>query len=892
MNQTNLSSLFAPESVAIVGASERPGSVGAMIYAKLAGSYQGELYPVNPAHKKIFGRKCYSSVSDIPQAVDLAVIAVRADHVPQIMQACVERGVKSALLLSVPGNNKPDSEQALFTDAIRIAARHNIRVLGPQSRGIIRPSLGLDASLNSIPTAAGHVALVSQSAALGAALLDIAQVNHIGFSSCISIGSASDIGFTEILDYLAEDNATKSILLYMEWIGDARRFMSALRAACRLKPVIVLRAGRHALGNRDLRTHSGTLSGSDEAFGAALKRAGAVRISTIHQLFAAAKTLSVYSQMSGNRLAIVSNGGGPGVLAADRALDMNVALANLSDLSMGVLNGSLPANWSHNNPVDILNDADPARFALALKTCLGDPNVDGALAILTPQNVSTMEELAHAIIATAQQQNKPVLAACLGESLVTESRNLLVNANIPNFRTPEVAVDAFSFINDYQRNQKLLLQLPGPLENEERPDVNGARMIIEGALAQGRNELSETEARALLACFHIDTVPTFITRSAQEALTVAAQIGLPVAMKVYSPDIAHKSDVNGVWLNVATPEAVQSTYNEILANVTHLKPSARIEGIAIQPMIVRPNGRELLVGITRDEVFGPVMLFGAGGTLVEVLGGHATALPPINRYLATELVDRSQLARLLGPYRNLPAVKRDALESVLLRVSEMACELPWLREMDINPLVVDEQGALATEARITVENILPAHKPYSHMAIHPYPSQLHTLWQMPDGTNVTIRPMRPEDAEVEANFVRGLSDQSRYFRFLGTLRELTPQMLLRFTQYDYDRELALLALTHVNGVDVQVGVARYVIKPDSSRCEFSVVVADEWQHRGVGYKLMTALIDAARAKKLAHMDGEVLAANSGMLSLIESLGFTAKTSGEDPSIKEVTLDLQ
>jgi acetyltransferase len=891
MDYANLASMFAPQSIALVGASERAGSVGAMVYAKLVGRYTGELFPVNPAHQTIAGKKCFASVRDIPVAADLAMIATRAEQIPAIMQACADRGVKSVVILSTPSNTQSEREQALLNQAIKIAALNNIRLLGPHSRGIIRPALGMDASLNTVPTSAGQVALVSQSSALGAALLDIAQVNHIGFSSCISIGSAIDIGFAEILDFLAEDNATKSILLYMEWVSDARRFMSALRAACRVKPVIVLRAGRSAAGNRDMRTHSGLLAGSDEAFGAALKRAGAVRISTIHQLFAAAKTLSVHSHMGGNRLAIVSNGGGPGIMAADRALDMHVTLANLTDVSMNTLNTALPVNWSRSNPVDVMNDAAPARFALALKTCLDDPNVDGALAILTPQNISKMEDLAQAVISVAQAQKKPVLAACLGESLVADSRRALVNANIPNFRTPEVAVDAFSFITDYQRNQKLLLQLPGPLDNDEAADIDGARKIIETALTQGRSELSEMESHALLACFRIPTVPTTIAHNAEEALQIAEKIGLPVAMKVYSPDILHKSDVNGVRLNIASADAVRSAYNDILSDVAKLKPDAHIEGIAMQPMIARPGGRELLVGITRDWVFGPVLLFGAGGTLVEVLGGHSSTLPPINRFLAAELIDRSPVSRLLEPYRNLPAVQRAALENVLLRVSEMACELPWLREMDINPLVVDQHGVLAMEARMVVAKVAPSYKPYAHMAIHPYPTHLLSHWQMPDGTNVIIRPVRPEDAEMEANFVRGLSDQTRYFRFLGTLRELTPQMLLRFTQYDYDRELALLALTIIDDVGVQLGVARYVIKPDASRCEFSVVVADEWQHRGVGYKLMTALIDTARVKKLQHMDGEVLGANGGMLSMMESLGFKMKTSSEDPTIKEVTLEL-
>ncbi len=891
MDTGNLSPLFAPQSVALVGASDRLESIGGMVYAKLASQYRGTLYAINPGHKTIGEKKCFKSLADLPGSVDLAVIAVRADHLPEIMQSCAKRGIKHALLMAVPGDIKPELEQSFCTEALQIARRHDIRVLGPHSRGIIRPEIGFDASPNTIEIRSGNVALVSQSAALGAALLDIAQVNHIGFSSCISLGSASDVGFAGILDFLAADQATKSILLYMEWVTDARRFMSALRAACRVKPVIILKAGRHAGGAHDLQTHSGSLAGSDEAFSAAIRRAGAVRIDTIHQLFAAAKTLPVHSRVSGNRLAIISNGGGPGIIAADRAAQMHVVLARFSTASFGALNGTLPANWSLGNPVDVLNDADPARFAFALKTCLDDPNVDGALAILAPQVVSKMEDMAQAVIDTARAQSKPVLAVCLGESLVAGSRQKLVAANIPNFRTPEVAVDSFSFITEYQRNQKLLAQLPGPLANEDAPDVEGARLLIETALAQGRTALTETESRALLACFRIATVPTVVARSANEALLIAEQIGMPVAMKVYSPDITHKSDVNGVWLNVSAAQAVRSTYHDLLANTTKLQPDARIEGIAIQPMIVRPHAREVLVGITRDEVFGPILIFGAGGTLVEILGGHASTLPPINRFLASELIERSAVARLLKPYRNLPAIHHEALENVLLRVSEMACELPWLRELDINPLMVDGNGALATEARIVVGQVSANPKPYAHMAIHPYPAHLATAWQMPDGVNVTIRPMRPEDADMEAAFVRKLSDKTRYFRFLGTLRELTPTMLLRFTQYDYDRELALVAVTSAGESEIQIGVARYVIKPDATRCEFSVVVADEWQHRGAGYKLMTALMDAARAKKLRHMDGEVLGENSGMLSMMDSLGFKSKTSDEDATIKEVTIDL-
>ena len=891
MAQHYLNPLFAPQSIAVIGASNRPRSVGGVVFANLLNGYQGKLYAVNPKHPEIQGRPAFASIERIGEPVDLAVIATPAATVPGIVEACGKRGVRAAVILSAGFGEAGASGASLQQELLEGARRYGMRVIGPNCLGVMRPVLGLDATFSNGGARPGKLALVSQSGALCTAILDWARPNDIGFSAMVSLGDSADVDFGDILDFLVSDPLTEAILLYIEGIRGARRFMSALRAAARIKPVIAVKTGRREAGEKAALSHTGALVVADDVFDAALRRAGAVRVQTVAQLFTVAQALSSDFHPRGNRLAIVTNGGGPAVMAADRTADLGIELAALSGDTLRTLNDVLPATWSKRNPIDIVGDADAARYRLALSACLADDAVDGALVILTPQAMTQPLAVAEAVIDVARQSGKPLLACWMGESQVAEARAALVRARIPVFRTPEPAVEVFSFISAYVHNRQLLLQTPGPLAHRLKPDAAGARLLIENVLAERRKILSEMESKALLAAFHIPVARTVVAHTPNEALLLAEEFGFPVAMKVNSPDITHKSDVGGVRLNLRDAQAVLTAYREIMTAVQHNLPDARIEGVAIEPMIVRPNGRELMIGVTTDPVFGPVIAAGMGGVMVEALGDRAVELPPLNRYLAANLIARTRAAKMLGTFRRRPAADMEALLGVLLRVSEMVCELPWIREMDINPVLVDENGVLAVDARVVVDLGPAAANRYAHMAIHPYPSHLETQWQLSDATGVTIRPIRPEDAELEQDFVRGLSNDTKYFRFVETLRELSPALLARFTQIDYDREMALLAVTETAGKEAVLGIARYITNPDAESCEFALVVSDRWQRKGLGRKLMTALLDAARAQGLKRMEGEVLATNQAMLRLAAGLEFSIADNPDDPASKRVVKPL-
>jgi acetyltransferase len=894
-----LTPMFEPGALAIVGASEREGSIGKILVRNLIDSgYKGKLYAVNPRQKSVFGLPAYDSVEAVPQRLDLAVIATPAETVPGIVESCGRAGTRSAVVLSA-GFSETGPRGEKLDRALRDNARHyGVRVIGPNCLGIMRPEIGLNATFARGHALPGSLGLVSQSGALCTAMLDWARPNGIGFSSVVSLGASSDVDFGEILDYLAYDPRTEHILMYIEGIHDARRFVSALRAAARVKPVIALKVGRHVAGSRAARSHTGALVGADDVFDAAIRRAGVVRVDTIGQLVAAALALSAHVSPRGNRLAIVTNGGGPGVMAADRAADLGIPLAELSPAPVAALKQALPPTWSHGNPIDLIGDADPARYRAAVAACLADPEVDGVLAILTPQAMTDPMQAAEQVIAAARESTKPLLACWMGEEQVAGARRLLHDAHIATFRTPESAVDMFAHVSSYYRNQRMLMQTPGPRAFAAAPDLQGARSIVETALAERRRVLSEMESKALLAAFGIPIARTVLTRSANEAMLAAEQFGFPVAMKIDSPDIPHKTDVGGVRLNLSDTQATRAAYAEIVEEAKRRRPEARIAGVIVEPMVLRPNGRELMVGVLRDRVFGPAITFGSGGIAVEVNADRAVALPPLNEFLVADLIGSTRAAKLLGSFRRMPPVHREALEGVLLRVSEMVCELPAIQEVDINPLLADESGVVAVDARIVVDDPGPMADRYEHMAIHPYPAQLEFAWELPDGGRVTIRPIRPEDAEIEQAFVRELSPQSRYLRFMDTLRELTPAMLARFTQIDYSREMAFIAVLRERGgeqapgVEREIGVCRYVTNPDGDSCEFALVVADGWQRRGLGRRLMSALIEVARNRGLKWMIGHVLAQNAAMLALVGQLGFESDPSSDDPGTRRVTLALR
>ncbi len=888
-----LNALFAPKSIAMFGASDRADSVGQIVFSNLLdGEFDGEIYAINPSRDEIQGHKAYADLESIDRSIDLAIVATPAATVPAIVEECGNHGVKAMIILTAGFREVGGAGRALETKVRDLARSYGIRFLGPNCLGLMRPSIGLNATFGNNRASRGGVALVSQSGALCTAMLDWAEHRDVGFSAVVSTGIAADVDFGDILDYLASDPQTRSIILYVEGLQDARGFMSGLRAAARAKPVIVIKAGRSSEGAAASMSHTGALVGGNEAFSAALSRSGVVRVDTISQVFAAASTLSSRYGSSGDRLAIITNGGGPAVLAADHVPEVGLRLAELSEGTISSLDGALPATWSHGNPVDIVGDAPPERYQDAVSNCLKDPEIDGVLVILTPQAMTRPLEVAEAVIEAAQHSDKAIVTSWMGGPQVDPARQAFRRAKIPTFNTPEAAVDAFHYLASYKANQKLLLQTPGRLpHNHAEPNTEAARLIIESAISEKRSVLTEPESIALLEAFGIPTVRNGIARSAEEALVLAVSMGFPVAMKIYSEDITHKSDVGGVALDIASASDVRSAYHALMERVQRVRPDADLLGVVVEQMRRTPNGREVMIGVLNDPVFGPVISFGAGGTSVEVMKDVAVALPPINKRLAKDLISRTKIATMLGKFRNLPAANTDALVDVLLRVSNMACELPWLQEMDINPLILDENGMVAVDARIVVGLPRPSTDPYHHMAIHPYPADLETHFQLPDGTNVTIRPIRPEDAEIEAEFIRNLSGEAKYFRFMHAVDELTPEMLARFTQIDYDREMALIAVIYEDGHEVEHGVVRYVTNPDHNSCEFALVISEEVQGHGVGQRMLGRLMEIARSRGLDTIEGEVLAENHRMLEMVKSMGFQSQTADNDPSIRNVSRSL-
>lgn len=891
MRPHQLETLFNPTAIAVVGASENLDSVGGRLFHNLTSDgFKGTVVPVNPKYDTVSGHACVPSVADIAQPIDLAVIATPARTVVDIVRQCGEKNIASAIIASAGFGEAGADGERMERDLADTARRGGVRFVGPNCLGIQRPAKAMNATFLETSAPPGRLALVSQSGALCAAIVDYARPHHLGFSTIVSLGNAVDVDFGDVLDYLAIDPKSDAILLYVEGIKDARAFMSGLKLASRVKPVIVLKAGRGKGGSTAAATHTGALIGSDDVFDAALARAGVVRAMSFGQLFAAAEMLATHNRVGGDRLVIVTNGGGAGVLATDRAEELGVSVPTLGETTLAALDAALPPAWSHGNPVDVLGDAGPDLYGAAVRACLADRGVDGVLTLLTPQAMTDPDAVAEALVEVVDEGNgrKPLIACFMGETKVAAARKTLSAHGIPDFNTPESAVEAFSYLAKFRQNQELLLQMPGPFSDDRQPpDVEGARLIVESALSEGRRILSLLESKAVLSAFRIPCLPAIEASTATEALVAAESLGFPVVMKISSPQVSHKSDVGGVRMGLATAQEVRAAFQQMVASVAAAEPDIEIRGVTIEPMVSGRGNRELIVGIKRDIVFGPVVSFGAGGTMAEILRDNAVSLPPLNEVLAERLVGQTGISRLLGPFRDLPAVDRDAVEDVLLRLSDLACELPHVDELDINPLFANADRVVAADARIAIRRPDATPQRYGHMAIHPYPTQLVNRSYLPDGTELTIRPIRPEDADNEQAFVRGLSAEAKHYRFMLELKELTPQMLARFTQIDYSREMALIAVVREEGAPRQVGVARYVINPDGASGEFAIVIADEWQRRGLASMLMQALMEAARDHRLRSIEGEVLADNTAMLKLMASLGFSIRPHPDDVAMKRV-----
>jgi len=878
--QHYLHPLLMPKSVALVGASERPGSLGRSVFENLrSGGFNGDIYAVNPRHRRVSGQRSFASVSAIGKPVDLVVITAPAGVIPGLLSAITTQ-VRAAVVMSTPDATDVAGARAWRRDVSAAARKKSIRVVGPGAFGIIRTDIGLNATFGTTPTLAGRLALVSQSGAVCTAMLDFAAPMHIGFSSVLSLGGAVDVNFGELLDALVQDAATDGILLYVESVGDARAFLSALRAASRIKPVVVLKAGRsreamHDAENDDIAPLP------DTVFNAALQRAGTVRVRTYTQLFAAARILAMGKIPGGNRLAIVSNGHGPGLLAADSAVASGVTLASLDPETIQALDALLPKEIVRANPVDVRADAPPSRLAAAVAATLSDPQVDAVLALHVTRPVTPALDAAHAVAAVARGSPKPVLASWLGALDRQDVHDALEAGGIANFYTPENAVEALSFLAAYRRNQEWLLEVPPPHADPEPPDLATAERILARATPHGRRSLPLVDTQALLAAFGITLPPLATADTLAEAHAAARKLRYPVRLALDFVGPALPASRGGI----RSGRALARAYGELSHAISAKQRANWSGGVVVQHDLTTYDGIQTAIAVTTDPVFGPVIAFGASERMAVAHVARAVMLPPLNHRLARDFINAASL-------RHVPPT--EALIDLMLRVSTLVCALPWVCELALDPIIIIDGRAQIVGARLVVDPKRKAGPGFRHMAIHPYPTALVSEWVARDGTRIDVRAVRPEDAEMERDFVASLSEQTRYFRFFYRLHQLTPAMLVRFTQVDYDREMALLALTadpaSPTGRKI-VGVSRYIANYDGESAEFAVVVTDTWQGRGIGRMLMERLIGSAKRRGLKRLEGVVLRANRGMLKFAEQLGFEVRENPDEPEQLTIVLPL-
>lgn len=883
MTSRNLEYLFRPRSVALIGASDRPHSIGATVMRNLLhGGFAGPVWPVNLRHHSVAGRRAYRSIEDLPDTPDLAVICTPAAAVPALIASLGARGTRAAIVISA-GLEQPAGDGGTLADAMLRAARpFTLRILGPNCIGLLVPRIGLDASFAHVGASPGKLAFVAQSGALTTALLDWARGKHVGFSHFISLGNAADVDFGDLLDYLGRDAETRAILLYVESITSARKFMSAARTAARLKPVIVVKSGRTAESARAAQSHSGALAGSDAVYDAAFRRAGILRVDTLRELFDAAEILSRWTAYAGPRLAIVTNGGGPAVLATDALIRGGGELAVLGAETVKQLDALLPARNGHANPLDLGGDARPDRYVAALDCVLRDPGADAVLIMHAPTAVASVAEIAAACAPALGSGRKPAIACWMGGETSPPIERPTTSI-VPEYSTPEEAIGAFEHVVRYHQSQELLAEVPSSKAAACAPDTPAARRIIERALAAERTTLSEPESKDLLAAYGIPVVETRTVREAQDLAQAASAIGYPVALKILSPDISHKSDVGGVALDIETPQDLQRAAVSMLRRCRERQPDARLEGFTVQRMVRRGGAHELIAGVAVDATFGPAIIFGEGGTAVELIGDRALALPPLNARLARELISRTRVHRLLLGYRDRPAIAMPALEQALISLSQLAADLPEVIELDVNPLLADEHGVLALDARVRIARTTV--RGSERLAIRPYPAELEERVDF-QGQQLLLRPIRPEDFAQHKRFLARCAPEDLRTRFLATLRELPDADIARLTQIDYDREMAFIA---EEGGET-LGVARTATDPDNVEAEFAVLVRSDLKGRGLGRLLLEKLVRSSRARGTQRMSSEVLIDNSPMLGLGAALGFTRHAP--ERGLVTLTLELQ
>ncbi|MBI1207564.1 MAG: GNAT family N-acetyltransferase [Azospirillum sp.] len=901
MSIRNLEFLLKPTSIALIGASRRPNSIGAVVARNLFNAgFEGPIMPVHPRERAIEGVLAYPSVAALPLTPDLAVICTPPDSVPGLIDELGARGTKAAVVITAGFGELGAEGKALQQKLLDAAKPHLLRILGPNCLGLMVPGQGVNASFVHIPPLKGDVALVAQSGAVVTAVVDWATSRGIGFSHLLSLGDVADVDFGDLIDHLANDGNVRSILLYIEAVGQTRKFLSAARAAARQKPVIVIKAGRSDEAAKAASSHTGALAGSDAVYDAAFRRAGILRVEELDELFAAVETLAMCGNLSGgrgfgDRLAIVTNGGGIGVLATDTLIKAGGRLAPLSAETIARLNGVLPAVWSKANPIDIIGDAPAKRYADALSILLEDRDIDALLVMNCPTAVGDSYWAAQAVIETLAKQPKdqrrPVLTTWLGEGAAAESRRLFAANRIPTYQTPRDAIAAFMHMVHYRKSQELLMETPASVTEYLQPDTGLATRIINAVLDEGREWLSEVESKKVLAAYGVPVVRTLSARTPDEAAEAARTLKRPVALKILSPDITHKSDVDGVVLRLAEPEHVRAAAVRMLTQVAKFKPNARIEGFTVQEMAVLDDPHELIVGMVNDHLFGPVILFGQGGTSVEVVGDKALALPPLNMNLARDLMSRTRIWKLLQGYRGRPPAELDAIAVALNMVSQLVIDFPQIQELDINPLFADPAGVVAIDARIRVTRT--AEDGQKRLAIRPYPKDLEEIARLRDGRWFLLRPIRPEDEPLLHRMFERMTPEDIRLRFFAPMKQLSHQAAARMTQIDYDREMGLVAVAPgTDGIGEEMyGVVRIAADPDNVKAEYAVMVRSDLKGHGLGYLLMNKIIAYARDRGIGELFGEVLRENSTMLQVCSELGFIRRDHPEEPSVVEVRCKL-
>jgi acetyltransferase len=898
MSTYRLNNLLAPRSVGLVGASPRPGSVGHAIVRNIrTAQFKGEFGVVNPHHRDIDGIATVSSLAKLPFIPELVIITAPASAVPGIIDAAGKLGTAGVLIITAGLGHGAGS---LAEAANRAARASGMRVIGPNCLGIMMPNAALNASFAAHMPLPGNLALISQSGAIAAGMVDWAAQRSVGFSGIVSIGDQLDVDIADLLDYFALDGKTRAILLYVEAIKDARKFMSAARAAARIKPVVAVKSGRMAQGAKAAATHTGALAGSDAVYDAAFRRAGVLRVSDLRELFDCAETLGRVGSPPGKRLAILTNGGGIGVLAIDRLVELGGVPAPMTPTIRQQLDAVLPPTWSGSNPIDIVGDADAARYTAALEVLLADPDNDAILVMNVHTAIASADEIAAAVaslVSRYRQQHpgfaKPVLAVWVGAEQSTWSR--LSDVGIPNYPTEDDAVRGFMYLVQHREVVEALAQVPPAMPVEFVPDIDAARRIVTAALAEGRAWLDPIEIKRLLDAYQIATVPTFAAADADEAALHASALfaeGATVVLKILSRDIVHKSDAGGVVLNLTTVDAVRAATVDIIARARALRPEARITGVIVQAMMVRPKARELILGLADDPTFGTVIVFGRGGTAVEIINDKALALPPLDLQLARDLIERTRVSRLLRAHRDVPAVKQDAVALVLVKLAQMAADIPQIHELDINPLLADQTGVLVVDARVAVG---PAERKFggagqANFAVRPYPSQWQRHIEIRDGWRVLVRPIRPDDEPLIHEFLRHVTSQDLRLRFFAAMKEFTHEFIARLTQLDYARAMAFVAFDEAT--NEMVGVVRIHSDSIYESGEYAILLRSDLKGRGLGWALMQLIIEYAKSEGLKYISGEVLQDNITMLNMCRELGFEIKTDPVEHDICDVKLTLR